>query len=268
MASYVIGDVQGCYKTLLRLLDEIAFDPDKDKLWFAGDLVNRGPDSLNTIRLVKEIASKVVLGNHDLHLLACYFGKDSSPRRKDTFGDILDAPDCDELMEWLRHQPLAVWNKKRSIFMSHAGLPHIWSPEKALKLSKEVNRVIRGKNARAFFDEMYGNEPDCWGGKLEGMARLRVITNYLTRMRFITPKGNLDFAAKESVDSAPLGYRPWFEHPRKDPATRIVFGHWAALGGETGNPDIVATDTGCVWGGSLTAVNLKNWKRISCPSAE
>lgn len=268
MASYVIGDLQGCYQSLLRLLDKIAFDPDKDKLWFAGDLVNRGPDSLNTLRLVRQIASKVVLGNHDLHLLACYYGGKNEPRRKDTFHDILAAPDCGELMEWLRQQPLAVWSKKRGIFMSHAGLPHIWTPEQAYTLSKEVNRMIRSKKAGVFFDAMYGNEPDCWDEGLDGLSRLRAITNYLTRMRFITPDGHLDFAAKESVASAPMGFKPWFQYPRQDQATRLVFGHWAALSGVTNNDAIVATDTGCVWGGSLTAVNLKTWQRISVASAE
>lgn len=268
MASYVIGDVQGCYQSLLRLLDRIDFDPEKDKLWFAGDLVNRGPESLKSLRLIKEIATKVVLGNHDLHLLACYYGEGIKPKTKDTFNDILNAPDCDELMEWLRRQPLAVWSKKRGIFMSHAGLPHIWDVAQAYAYSKEVNRVIRGKQAPEFFNNMYGSQPEAWDEKIEGMERLRKITNYLTRMRFITPDGCLEFAAKETVESAPKGFQPWFDYPRKDPHIRLVFGHWAALGGKTQHLDVVATDTGCVWGGELTAVNLNTFERISSPSAE
>lgn len=265
MATYVIGDVQGCYSSLLGLLDLIAYEPEKDKLWFAGDLVNRGPDSLRSLRLIREIATKVTLGNHDLHLLACFYGTRNKPRSKDTFQDILEAPDCPELLEWLRNQPLMVKSKKRRVTLSHAGIPHIWSVDKAYALSKEVSKILKGHAAPAFFDAMYGNEPKVWDDSLEGLERSRVITNYLTRMRFVTAKGALEFSAKESVASAPEGFRPWFEFPRKSADYAHFFGHWAALGGETGIDGIYATDTGCVWGGALSAINLKTRERYSVP---
>ena len=238
MSTYIIGDVQGCYQSLLRLLDQINFDPEKDKLWFAGDLVNRGPDSLNTLRLVKQIASKVVLGNHDLHLLACYYRSVANDqknvvRKKDTFSDILEAPDCDELMEWLRYRPLMVWSKKKNLVMTHAGVPHIWSVQQAYRLSKEVNKKLRGKNPGPYFEAMYGNNPDVWDDNLGGLDRLRVITNYFTRMRFLTPEGNLEFNAKESVDNAPPGFQPWFKYPRQEQDTVLVF--WALGCTQRGN---------------------------------
>lgn len=268
MTTYVIGDVQGCYTALLRLLERIEFDPDKDKLWFAGDLVNRGPDSLNTLRLVRQVASKVVLGNHDLHLLACYFLSkrrgESVKRAKDTFGDILSAPDGEELIDWLRQQPLMVWSKKKNVAMTHAGVPHIWSVKEAYRLSKEVNKCLRSDRATDYFEHMYGNQPETWDDESEGMTRLRLITNYFTRMRFIDKKGGLEFDAKESVQSAPKGYKPWFDHKRPDPEIALIFGHWAALGGVTGQSNIYATDTGCVWGGSLSALNLRTREFVSC----
>lgn len=263
MATYVIGDVQGCYQSLLALLEKINFDPDRDKLWFAGDLVNRGPDSLNALRLIRQIAKKVVLGNHDLHLLACYYGTKVEPKAKDTIQEILAAPDCEELMEWLRYQPLMVWNRRKNVVMTHAGLPHIWSTEQAYALSKEVNKALRGALVSEFFDAMYGNVPDTWSDTLQGAERLRTITNYFTRMRFVTETGTLDFSAKESVDSAPPGFRPWFEYPLTDPEVKVFFGHWAALQGHTGKDRMFATDTGCVWGTELTAVHLKSKQRIS-----
>lgn len=263
MATYVIGDVQGCYQSLLALLEKINFDPDRDKLWFAGDLVNRGPDSLNALRLIRQIAKKVVLGNHDLHLLACYYGTKVEPKAKDTIQEILAAPDCEELMEWLRYQPLMVWNRRKNVVMTHAGLPHIWSTEQAYALSKEVNKALRGSQVSEFFDAMYGNVPDTWSDTLQGAERLRTITNYFTRMRFVTETGTLDFSAKESVDSAPPGFRPWFEYPLTDPEVKVFFGHWAALQGHTGKDGLFATDTGCVWGAELTAVHLKSKQRIS-----
>ena len=269
MTTYVIGDVQGCYQPLLCLLEKIRFNPEKDKLWFAGDLVNRGPDSLNTLRLIKQIASKVVLGNHDLHLLACYYRSLQTDsvgplRKKDTFIDILEAEDCEELMNWLRCQPLMVWSKKKQLAMTHAGIPHIWSVKQAYKLSKEVNKVLRGKAPEQFFEVMYGNSPDSWDEALKDFERLRVITNYLTRMRFVTDDGQLDFDVKESADSAPPGFRPWYRYARRDPENALVLGHWAALGGKTGVSNIFATDTGCVWGGSLTALNIRTKETISC----
>ena len=273
MARYAIGDVQGCYDTLMRLLEVIQFQAEQDELWFAGDLVNRGPKSLPSLRFIKALGeqggypAKVVLGNHDLHLLACYH-TDRAAKKKDTFSDILTAPDCDELMHWLQQQPLMQWDTAADIVMTHAGLPHIWDLEKAFSLSREVHLALQTQDLRAFFEHMYGNQPAAWSDDLQGLTRLRVITNYFTRMRFIKPDGELDFSAKESLDSAPAGFSPWFDFPPQHHA-RLVFGHWAALSGETGQSmQFQAIDTGCVWGGQLTALNLDTLQRTCCPSVD
>ena len=273
MARYAIGDVQGCFDSLMALLKKINFDTNKDELWFAGDLVNRGPKSLDSLRFIKQLGedggkpAKVILGNHDLHLLACYY-TDRTAKKKDTFADILNAPDCDELMNWLIQQPLMLWDKKSDFVMTHAGIPHIWSIEKAFTLSQEVFQALQQTNLRKFFENMYGNSPAIWSDDLSGLTRLRVITNYFTRMRFIKPNGELDFAAKEDLDSAPKGFSPWFSFPPQND-TRFIFGHWAALTGETGyGKQFQAIDTGCVWGGQLTALNLESFERHSCNSKE
>ena len=272
MARYAIGDVQGCYHSLMQLLDKVAFDQKRDELWFAGDLVNRGPNSLDSLRFIAHLGkngglpAKVVLGNHDLHLLATYYTK-REPKRKDTFDEILAAPDCQELMEWLKAQPLMIWDKQSNIVMSHAGVPHMWTIKEAYRLSQEVQGALRGADYEYFFDNMYGNEPPSWSDHLSRTTRLRVITNYFTRMRFIMANGALDFATKETLDDAPEQYLPWFELPRKDEAT-FVFGHWAALQGDTRlkgkrRKQFHALDTGCVWGGQLTAMNIDTLERFS-----
>lgn len=273
MARYAIGDVQGCFDSLKALLKKINFDSQQDELWFAGDLVNRGPKSLATLRLIKQIGengglpAKVILGNHDLHLLACYH-TDRSVKKKDTFSDILNTPDCDELMAWLISQPLMIWDKQSNFVMTHAGIPHIWNIEKAYSLSQEVFQALQHSNPRVFFENMYGNSPALWSDDLSGFARLRVITNYFTRMRFITPEGELDFAAKEDLDSAPEGFAPWFSFSPQN-RTRFIFGHWAALSGKTAyGEQFQAIDTGCVWNGQLTALNLDTLQRHSCNSKE
>ncbi|KZY32790.1 MULTISPECIES: symmetrical bis(5'-nucleosyl)-tetraphosphatase [unclassified Oleiphilus] len=272
MARYAIGDVQGCYQALTRLLDQISFDQNRDELWFAGDLVNRGPDSLDCLRLIKSLGNqgghpaKVILGNHDLHLLATYYLK-RQPKRKDTFAEIFAADDCHELMTWLRHQPLMIWDKEQKLAMSHAGIPHIWSTEQAYRYNQEVSNELCRGDYEAFFDLMYGNEPALWSEHHTGMMRLRAITNYFTRMRFVKQNGALDFAVKETLDDAPDNYVPWFSLPRPD-NTMLIFGHWAALSGNTGltgaNKDqFQAIDTGCVWGGSLTALNIDTKERFA-----
>jgi bis(5'-nucleosyl)-tetraphosphatase (symmetrical) len=273
MARYAIGDVQGCFDSLMALLKKINFDAKKDELWFAGDLVNRGPKSLDSLRFIKQLgeaegpSAKVILGNHDLHLLACYY-TDRTAKKKDTFSDILNAPDCDELMNWLIQQPLMLWDKQSNFVMTHAGIPHIWTIEKAYLLSQEVSLALQESNLRKFFENMYGNEPRAWSDALSGLTRLRVITNYFTRMRFIKLNGELDFAAKEDLDSAPEDFSPWFSFPPKD-ASRFIFGHWAALSGETGFGDMFqAIDTGCVWGGDITALNLDTLERHASQSKE
>lgn len=265
MTDWAIGDIQGCAKPFFRLLKRIDFNPKFDTLWVAGDMVNRGPDNLSVLRFIKNLGNKarVVLGNHDLHLLAASEGarKLSS---KDTLQDVLAAQDCAELLLWLRQQPL-VQNSNHFI-MSHAGIPHIWSTEQALALADEVSTCLKDDaRYRSFLHEMYGNEPSAWRNSLSGNDRLRVITNYFTRMRFIGADGELNLTAKESASSAPQGFIPWFNHC----ATRdqgILFGHWAALDGMTKHHGIHALDTGCVWGRKLTAMNLMSRGRISEPA--
>ena len=254
--TFAIGDVQGCYEPLLELIDALPFDPTSDKLWFVGDLVNRGPHNLKTLEYVRELGSTavVVLGNHDLHLLAIVFGG-KKPQRSDTFHDVLGSPACEDLCHWLRFQPLI--HTSNNHVMVHAGIPHIWTLDQATNYAHEVEDTINGADYVSYFEQMYGKYPDKWDLSLTGMDRLRIITNYLTRMRFIAADGQLEFAHKEGLATTPTGYKGWFEYPRSD-TKNIVFGHWAALEGKTSNPNVMATDTGCVWGRELTAVCLED----------
>ena len=262
MATYAIGDIQGCFEPLQRLLDKVGFDARKDHLWIAGDLVNRGPQSLEVLRFLKQLGhrARCVLGNHDLHLLAVYYGKQKS-KRNDTLDLILHAPDVDELMDWLRHQPLVQLDEARNWCMSHAGLPPQWSARKARKLSQEVEAVLQGDAPERFFKAMYGNLPARWSSELQGINRLRAIVNYLTRMRFVDGMGSLELDSKEGLGTAPNGFGPWFSHPQRKAAnTRLLFGHWAALEGKVDVTNVFALDTGCVWGGKLTALRLEDEK--------
>lgn len=265
MATYAIGDIQGCYDSLMALLDKIDYDENKDTLWFAGDLVNRGPKSLKTLRFIKGLGDKAisVLGNHDLHLLALYFNQDN-PRKSDTLESILTAKDSEELMHWLRCLPLVHRDKKLNALMVHAGIPPKWSAKKAVKRSQEVEAFLQSPNYRDFFEVMYGNTPDKWSKSLEGMDRLRAIVNYFTRMRFCTQQGQLDLLTKEGLDQEPLGFAPWFILNRKAEDTRIFFGHWAALEGKADGKNVFALDTGCVWGGKMSAIRLEDetWFRV------
>ncbi|MBW4934619.1 symmetrical bis(5'-nucleosyl)-tetraphosphatase [Marinobacter sp. F4206] len=264
MTDYAIGDIQGCYDRLRDVLAQVSFSPSRDRLWVAGDLINRGPASLDTLRYIESLGSSavVVLGNHDLHLLAVALGG-HPPRRKDTLADILEAPDHDRLVAWLRQQHLCIRDSARNLVMVHAGVPHIWSVDQAVAYAREVEAVIRGDDAEEYFAHMYGNEPDRWDEHLSGMERWRVITNYFTRMRFVAEDGTLELATKEAAGSAPNGYKPWFEYPRGDDV-RVVFGHWAALEGQTGSDQFIGLDTGCVWGGVLTMMNLDTGEKIHC----
>jgi len=264
MTDYAIGDIQGCYDRMRDVLAKVDFSPSRDRLWVAGDLINRGPSSLETLRFIEGLGSSavVVLGNHDLHLLAVALGG-HPPKRKDTLADILEAPDHDRLVDWLRQQNLAVRDEKRNLVMVHAGVPHIWSVDQAMACAEEVEAVIRGDDAGDYFAHMYGNRPERWDDRLEGMDRWRVITNYFTRMRFIAEDGTLELTAKESADHAPEGYAPWFGYRRPDDV-RVVFGHWAALEGQTGSDQFIGLDTGCVWGGALTMMNLDTGEKIHC----
>ncbi len=278
MAVYAIGDVQGCYAELQLLVDKIGFQPGQDQLWFAGDLVNRGPDSLSVLRFVRDLGDDAitVLGNHDLHLLALAYGE-RQPNRSDTLQSVLDAPDRDVLIDWLRTQPL--FYQRDGFVMTHAGIPPIWSVDQTAALAREVEQILSGSGISAFLEVMYGNEPDLWRDDLRGGARLRTITNYLTRMRALEPGGRLNLKFKETLSELPEPCRPWFAYyaeedtarellgqslngDRNEPAIELLFGHWAALNGRTGLPFIHALDTGCVWGGALTAMRLQDRRRF------
>lgn len=265
MATYVVGDIQGCFKPLQCLLDSVAFDPARDRLWSVGDIVNRGPQSLETLRFLKQLGSsfRMVLGNHDLHLLAVAHG-DKAIKKGDTLDDILIAPDRDELLDWLRHQPLLFIED--DYVLVHAGIPHIWSIEKTAALAREVERILHGDRCREFFQHMYGNTPDRWSESLRGMDRLRVITNYLTRMRILTADGTLDLHYKGSADNVPAGFRPWFNYYPVDatPQHQVLFGHWAALACQLNLPGMHALDSGCVWGKQLSMLRIDDQVRLQC----
>jgi bis(5'-nucleosyl)-tetraphosphatase (symmetrical) len=266
MATFAIGDVQGCYEEFRRLLDLIRFDRTKDKLWLVGDIVNRGPDSLLVLRYVKALdeAAVMVLGNHDLHLLMVAEGC-GKMNRNDTLKDILAAPDRDELLCWLRRQPLLYANG--NYVMVHAGLLPSWSIGLAAQLAKSVEDVLRGSRFRELCAHMYGNQPDHWDESLEGYERLRVVINAMTRMRVCTPDGKMNFAHKGSEKDIPPGYVAWFEAPdRASREATIICGHWSALGLKI-TDNVMALDTGCLWGGSLTAIRLEDRKVFQVPCA-
>jgi bis(5'-nucleosyl)-tetraphosphatase (symmetrical) len=259
MTTWAVGDLQGCYDELQVLLEQIAFDPAYDTLWLVGDLVNRGPRSLEVLRFVKSLgaAARTVLGNHDLHLLAIRYGGHKA-NRGDTFGELFAAPDCDELCDWLRHQALLEHDAELGFVMTHAGIPHIWSRKQAAVLAGEVEAVLRGDGYVDYFKALYGNQPDCWDESLRGMDRWRVITNYFTRMRMVDKRGRMDFSYKGPVAQAPKGWSPWYDlRARKPLKETLLFGHWASLEGRTGRAGIIALDTGCVWGRTLTALSLE-----------
>lgn len=265
MSTYAIGDIQGCYDELLALLELVEFNPQKDTLWLAGDLVNRGPKSLETLRYVKSLGSSAitVLGNHDLHLLACAHGV---KKAKGSLKAILEAPDREELLDWLCQQPLIHHCPHLNFAMVHAGIPPIWTLQKAIELSAEVESVLQSKDRQTYFDHMYGDQPDTWSDNLSGMERLRVITNYFTRMRFCDASGKLELETKETADNWPEGYQPWFNFQRdKLNNLKLIFGHWAALEGNTQSDTVFGLDTGCVWGGALTALRLEDQQRFSLP---
>jgi len=262
MATYAIGDVQGCYDELQALLDRIGFDRAHDRLWFVGDLVNRGPKSLEVLRFVKELGERavVVLGNHDLHLITQHEGFERK-RTDDTFEDVLGASDAKELIGWLRTRPMM--HVEGNWAMVHAGLLPQWSIQSSLSLAKEVEAALRAANYRDFLANMYGSKPERWDDALAGWDRLRVIVNAMTRMRYCTVEGAMEFRS-EGV-APPAGYVPWYE-TRVGAEQSIAFGHWSAQGLKLGER-IAALDTGCVWGGSLTALRLEDrWLvQVPCP---
>lgn len=258
MAQYAIGDLQGCYDPFRRLLDKIAFDPGNDRLWLTGDLVNRGPKSRKTLRFVKSLgqAAITVLGNHDLHLLALAHDVKVTNARFDSLWKILGSDDCDELLDWLRRRPLAHYDKKLNTLMVHAGIPPSWTVKKTLARAAEAEAVLSGDDYIDFLEVMYSNKPARWSASLTGMERIRFIINALTRMRMLDSKNRIDFSHTGPPGNAGKGLVPWFEvENARWRGTRIVCGHWSALGLVVAE-DLVAVDTGCVWGRKLTAVRL------------
>lgn len=255
MALYLIGDVQGCDAPLGRLLETIDFSPSRDTLYLLGDLVNRGPESGAVLRRLVACgdSARCLLGNHDLSLLAVAHGQ-RAPHRNDTMDKVLLAPDRGELVDWLRHQRMAI--RAHGLLMVHGGVLPQWDAAQALALAAEVEAVLRGPALAEFLSNMYGNEPARWDDGLQGMDRLRVIVNALTRLRFCTPEGVMDLKASGGPGDAPKGYLPWFDVPgRKTAGTPIAFGHWSTLG-YVQRADIISLDTGCVWGGCLSALRL------------
>jgi len=258
MATYAIGDIQGCYDSLQRLLERCAFDPARDRLWLVGDLVNRGPKSLETLRLIKSLgpAALTVLGNHDLYLLmqseggARFRAKDDNPQ------PILDAPDREELLTWLRQQRLC--HVEGSYCLVHAGLLPQWSIARARELAAEVEAALQGPDWHEFMNNLWGSDPAGWSDDLAGWPRLRAIVNAMTRMRFCTPDGIMEFHTKGETTQAPAGHLPWFEVPGRISADAVlVTGHWSALGLKL-TPNLLALDSGCLWGGHLSALRLED----------
>ncbi len=267
MTRYAIGDVQGCEKELRALLKQLGFSADRDQLWFVGDLVNRGPGSLATLRLVRALGENavVVLGNHDLHLLAVACGAQRR-RKSDTLEEVLEAPDRDALLAWLMARPLA--HAAGADLMVHAGVVPQWDVAKTLQLAAEVHDALE-RDPRALFDQMYGNEPERWDEGLQGPERLRFTINVLTRLRVCTADGRVDVALKGEPPPPPSPLRPWFEHARRrSREARVIFGHWSALG-LVQRDNVIGLDTGCVWGGALTAFDLDRPRPpIAVPCAE
>ncbi len=276
MAIYAIGDLQGCYEDLINLLDKINFNTQNDTLWFVGDLVNRGPDSLKTLRYVKDLGTNAltVLGNHDLHLLATYHGL---KRNKDaSIQEILNAPDCEELINWLRSQPLLVHDKKSQFTMVHAGIYPLWNLSQAQQYAHELETVLRSSGYLDFLKHMYGDLPNKWHKDISAWERLRFICNAFTRMRYCSPECQLDFNHNGELGSQGNELIPWFDvKQRAAQKNKIVFGHWSTLGyfkdqKKFSIPDnIYPTDTGCVWGGKLTALKITRSIEvisIDCPN--
>jgi len=273
MAMYLIGDVQGCNDALGRLLDTLGFSPSRDTIYLLGDLVNRGPDSAGVLRRLMKLedAARCLLGNHDLHLLAAAQGL-RPPGRKDTLQTILQADDRDTLIDWVRRQPLA--RHENGVLMFHAGVLPGWTPPQVMTLAAEVQQMLSGPDWLDFLQNMYGNLPLGWRDGLRGHDRLRVIVNALTRLRFCTPQGEMEFASTEGAEGGPPGYLPWFDVPGRATAeTLVAFGHWSTLGWQN-RPNLLSLDTGCVWGGCLSAVRLgkrpeeRELIQVKCPPAQ
>lgn len=272
MATYAIGDIQGCYDALQRLLEAIHFDPAADTLWFAGDLVNRGPRSLEVLRLVRGLGARAVtvLGNHDLHLLAVWHHRDRL-KRDDSLTPVLHAPDAPELIDWLRRRPLLHHDPGLGYTLVHAGLSPQWDANTAFACAEELHQTLRGDDYEAFLDHMYGNRPKRWSEELAGWERLRYAVNCFTRLRFCDPDGTLELTQKGAPGEQPAPLLPWYQVPgRRNRELRILFGHWSTLGLYRGD-GVFALDTGCLWGGRLTALRLDlaepEVAAVDCPGA-
>lgn len=265
MTTYAIGDIQGCYHAFQELLAKLKFNPARDTLWLVGDLINRGSGSLEVLRWCYQHRDsiKVVLGNHDLHAIAVMHG--FVPLHKsDTLDALLAADDHAVLFEWLRHQHMVY--EGEGYLMVHAGLLPQWTVEQALQYGAEVEAVLQGDNYHDFLMAMYGNEPNTWQDGLTGIDRLRVITNSMTRLRVCTPQGAMEFSFKGELEDVPTGLLPWFDVPeRASQDTQVIFGHWSALGLQQ-RDNVFALDTGCLWGGQLTAMNLQTKAIVQVPS--
>jgi bis(5'-nucleosyl)-tetraphosphatase (symmetrical) len=262
LARYAIGDIQGCYAQLRALVERLSFSPDRDQLWIVGDLVNRGPQSLEVLRYVRSLGDNavVVLGNHDLHLLALAYGNHKR-RSSDTLDAIFDAPDRDGIFAWLLAQPLAHFDARHGDLMVHAGVVPQWTAAMTVELANGVSAAL-AHDPRGFFERMYGDRPDRWSAELHGIERLRFAVNVLTRMRVCTADGRIDVKMKGPPNEARLPYRPWFEHEtRLTRDVRVIFGHWSALGLIQAH-GVVGLDTGCVWGGALTALDLDGGEAV------
>ena len=276
MATYAIGDVQGCYDELKALLTQINFNSDRDQLWFCGDLVNRGPKSLETLRFIRSLEDNAisVLGNHDLHLLATAYDH-RKPSKKDTFDSILQAADATNLLEWLRHRPLAFHDKDKNITMFHAGIHPDWSIIKTLQLAGEIEALLQSDNHINFYKHMYGDKPSLWNDDLSGWSRYRFITNILTRLRYCDEQGKPALNAKGPPGSQAEHLLPWYEIPdRQSKNDDIIFGHWSTLphAGISSINNAYAIDSGCLWGGFLTAMKIDEkpfeYIRLDCPGAQ
>lgn len=273
MSLYLIGDVQGCDQALQRLLDTLDFSPSRDTLVLLGDLVNRGPDSLAVLRRLMALGDSAhcLLGNHDLHLLAVAHGV-RRPHRNDTLAPILQAPDREALLDWVRQRPLAL--RRHGWLLVHAGVLPQWSAEQTLALAQEVSQMLRGRDGPQWLQQMYGNQPDHWRDDWPEADRWRVVVNALTRLRFCSASGVMEFATKDSADAPPAGFMPWFDVPgRRTAHTPIAFGHWSTLG-LLRRPHLLALDTGCVWGGCLSAAclspdgSVSDIVQVRCPQAQ
>lgn len=269
MTRYAVGDLQGCLKPLQCLLKDVDFKPEQDQLWCVGDLINRGPQSLATLRYLKALSDqhpnslRVVLGNHDLHFLAVALGAVNT-KRGDTFEKLLAADDLTELVAWLRLQPLIYSDPSADYSMVHAGIPPIWTLEETHRYAREVEAVLQSDNIDQYFAHMYGNTPDCWQDNLSGWERLRLITNYLTRMRFCSEQGRLDLLNKKDRNDDPT-MAAWFSfEQRRSRDHQVLFGHWASLEGKAEADNVFALDTGCVWGGAMTLLNLEDQSLHRC----